>query len=148
MFIKLTTTIVLALFISGCSNLQAFFPELKLTDAPEVTHPLKSTLDLNIEKHLTNGTWKYQRQGEDCDDTVWHQTFHKNRYYKSGGSACLMPDAFSVDAESWHVKDRVLYITNLSPLEGKDIILKYGIEYLNTKKLVLSSGSYKYTFIK
>ena len=148
MFIKLTTTIVLTLFMSGCSNLQALFPELKLTDAPEVTHPLKSTLDLNIEKHLTNGTWKYQRQGEDCDDTVWHQTFHKNLYYKSGGSACLMPDAFSVDAENWHVKDRVLYITNLSPLEGKDIILKYGIEYLNTKKLVLSSGGYKYTFIK
>jgi hypothetical protein len=149
MFIKLATTIVLAFFISGCSNLQELFPALELTTASGNNHTLKSKVDLNIEKRLTtSGAWKYQPQGEDCDDTVWHQSFYKNGYYKSEGSACLLVNAFSVEAENWHVKGRVLYIINLSPIAGKDIILKYGIYYLDANKLVLSSGNYKYTFLK
>ena len=131
------------MLFAGCSNFN------KLESASAITkHPLKSELDIKIEHTLTSGTWKYERQADDCKDTSWDQTFYKNRYYKSVGAACLMPDAFSVDAENWHTKKQVLYITNLSPVNGDDIILKYGIDYLDTSKLVLSSGKYKYTFIK
>jgi len=135
--------------MSGCSS---FIESLSNTtnDAVPISssHPLKTKKDLQIEEKLTSGTWTYQRQGDDCKDTTWTQTFHKNRYYKSGGSACLLKDAFSVDAENWHIKNQVLYITNLSPKAGDDIILKYGIDFLDNKKLILSSGEFKYTFLK
>ncbi len=135
--------------MTGCSNFTEALKALSAEDATSVSsNPLKTKKDLLIEKNLTSGTWTYQRQGDDCKDTTWTQTFHKNRYYKSGGSACLLNDAFSVDAESWHIKNQVLYIVNLSPKEGEDIILKYGINFLDKKKLVLSSGQYKYTFLR
>ena len=120
----------------------------KVNKITSSSHPLKSKKDLKIEEHLTSGTWKYQRQADDCNDTTWTQTFYENRYYKSGGSACLLADAFSVDAENWHIKNQVLYITNLSPKKGDDIILKYGIDFLDKTKLVLSNGQFKYTFLK
>ena len=143
---RLALLFVGAFFMSGCSN---FIKALSETPSTAVSsHPLKSKKDLQIEENLTSGTWKYQRQGDDCNDTTWTQTFYKNRYYKSGGSACLLADAFSVDAENWHIKNQVLYITNLSPKEGEDIILKYGINFLDKKKLILSSGQYTYTFLK
>ena len=132
-----------SLFFTGCSNLN----KVQNVSAKS-KHPLKSELDIKIENSLTSGTWKYERQAEDCKDTSWEQTFYKNRYYKSVGAACLMPDAFSVDAENWYTKKQVLYITNLSPVDGEDIILKYGIDFLDQHKLVLSSGKYKYTFLK
>ena len=144
---KIAALIITTLLITGCSNLQELFPQLELMSTVS-NHPLKTKQDLKIEKYLISGSWTYQRQADDCDDTTWAHSFYKNRYYKSGGSACLLADAFSVDAENWHVKNRTLYITNLSPLEGKDIILKYGIDYLDKKKLVLTSGIYKYTFLK
>jgi len=112
------------------------------------SHPLKSKKDLQIERVLTSGVWKYQRQSDDCNDTRWDQRFYSNRYYQSVGSACLLVDAFSVEAESWHVKSQQLYIVNLSPKDSDDIILKYGIDYLDKSKLVLSSKGYKYTFLK
>ena len=140
---KIYILVITSMLFAGCSNFN------KLESASAITkHPLKSELDIKIEHTLTSGTWKYERQADDCKDTSWDQTFYKNRYYKSVGAACLMPDAFSVDAENWHTKKQVLYITNLSPVNGDDIILKYGIDYLDTSKLVLSSGKYKYTFIK
>ncbi|MEE9310083.1 MAG: hypothetical protein V3U64_03615 [Cocleimonas sp.] len=154
---KVVTLILVAFFITGCSNLNKRLLAMSsnvatttntaavLTTSP---HPLKSKKDLQIEAGLMSGTWKYQRQGDDCNDTTWTQSFHENRYYKSGGSACLLADAFSVDAENWHIKNEILYITNLSPKEGDDIILKYRIEFLDQKNLVLSSGQYKYTFLK
>ena len=135
--------VVTSLLFTGCSN----FNKLEI-DSAKSKHPLKSELDIKIENSLTSGTWKYERQADDCKDTSWEQTFYKNRYYKSVGAACLMPEAFSVDAENWHTKKQVLYITNLSPVDGDDIILKYGIDYLDKNKLVLSSGKYKYTFLK
>ncbi len=57
-------------------------------------------------------------------------------------------DAFSVDAENWYLKDQILYVTNLSPDSDNDIILRYGVDYLDQNRLVLSSGKYKYTFVK
>ncbi len=145
--LKLSSLLVTASLISGCSNFQEALSTLSKggTSAP---HPLKSKQDLKIEKILTTGTWKYQRQEDDCKDTSWEQDFHKNRYYQSVGSACLLLDAFSVRAESWHVKNQQLYIVNLSPTDGNDIILKYGIDYLDQQKLVLSSKGYKYSFRK
>lgn len=147
---KVASLIFVFFFMTGCSSLQELFPSMELnnTNASTSDHPLKSKKDLQIEEHLTSGIWKYQRQGDDCKDTTWSQRFYKNRYYKSNGSACLLADAFSVDAENWHIKNQVLYITNLSPKEGEDIILKYGIDYLDDTKLVLSSSAYKYTFLK
>ena len=139
---KLAALVLMAFFITGCSN---FNEELSSTKS---SHPLKSKKDLQIENNLTSGTWKYQRQSDDCKDTNWSQTFYKNRYYKSGGAACLLEDAFSVDAENWHIKNQILYITNLSPIDGQDIILKYGIAFLDENKLILSRGKYKYTFLK
>jgi len=109
---------------------------------------LKSEIDLQVEKNLTSGTWKYQREEDDCKNTVWEQTFHSNRYYESSGAACLIPDAFRIDAENWHIKNQILYITKLSIDDSKDIILKYGVEYLDNKSLKLSRGNYTYTFIK
>ncbi len=146
---RLASLLIMAFFITGCSN----FTEKRNAMSSDTTdttssHPLKTKKDLLVEENLTSGTWKYQRQDDDCEDTTWTQTFHENRYYKSGGSACLLTDAFSVDAENWHIKNQVLYIINLSPKEGEDIILKYGIDFLDKRKLILSSGQYKYTFLK
>ncbi len=146
---RLTFLLVMAFFVTGCSNFTETLKAMSSDDSNAVSsHPLKTKKDLQIEESLTSGTWTYQRQGDDCKDTTWTQTFHENRYYKSGGSACLLTDAFSVDAESWHIKNQVLYIINLSPKAGEDIILKYGINFLDKKKLVLSSGLYKYTFLR
>lgn len=143
---KLASLVLMAFFITGCSN---FNEKLASMSSPDViNHPLKSKKDLQIEKLLTSGTWKYQRQGDDCKDTNWSQAFYKNRYYKSSGAACLLADAFSVDAENWHIKNQILYITNLSPINEQDIILKYNISFLDKNKLILSSGKYKYTFLK
>ena len=131
--------------ISACSNLeQANLNSVQNTSK----NPLKSAKDLKIEKILTSGTWKYQRQSDDCKDTSWVQNFYPSRYYKSVGAACLVPNAFSVDAESWYLKDQILYVTNLSPDSGEDIILRYGVEHLDNNSLVLASGGFKYTFKK
>ncbi len=138
---KVLPLILLSFLFTGCSN-------LKIATHTMSSHPLKSQKDINIEKTLTNGEWKYKRQYDDCKDTSWTQTFYKNRYYKSVGDACLIPNAFSVDAENWHIKYQTLYITNLSPVKGDDIILKYRIDYLSNKKLILNSGNYQYTFFR
>ena len=138
---RLVALIVISILFTGCSN----FSDLS---NPSAKNPLKSEKDLKIEKVLTSGTWKYERQGDDCKDTNWEQTFYKNRYYKSIGSACLLANAFSVDAENWHTKKQILYITNLSQNDGDDIIMKYGIDFLDGNKLVLSRGKYQYTFVK
>ncbi len=138
-------SLLLTLGLSGCSNFN--FDNINTAFTNE-TNPLKTEKDRKIESVLTSGTWKYQRQSADCKDTTWTQRFHKNRYYKSGGSACLLKDAFSVDAESWHIKNQRLYIVNLSPSDDDDIILKYGIDFLDNKKLILSSKGFKYTFLK
>lgn len=143
---RLASLFIIVFLMTGCSNFTETHTAMPSNTAS--SHPLKTKKDLQIEENLTSGTWKYQRQDDDCKDTTWTQTFHENRYYKSGGSACLLADAFSVDAENWHIKNQVLYITNLSPQEGEDIILKYSITFLDTKKLVLSSGQYEYTFLK
>lgn len=134
----------LSIFISGCSN----FADTGFGNTSFVKNPLKTAKDLKIERVLTSGTWKYERQSDDCKDTSWVQNFHLNRYYKSVGAACLIPNAFSVDAESWYLKDQILYVTNLSPNSDDDIILRYGVDYLDKNRLVLSSGKYKYTFVK
>ncbi len=141
--LQLTLVLLLVASTSGCSNLQTV-----LTSSTNTKNPLKSIDDIKIERLLTTGTWKYQSQVEDCNDTSWKQRFYPNRYYYSVGSACQVPDAFSVDAESWYIKDQYLYITNLSPKEADDIVLKYSIEYLDKAKLILGSNGYKYTFIK
>ena len=138
---RVVSLILLSLLFTGCSSFNSASNTMS-------AHPLKSKKDVQIEKTLTSGTWKYERQHDDCKDTSWNQNFYKNRYYKSVGDACLIPDAFSVDAENWHIKRQILYITNLSPKNGDDIILKYGIDFLTNNKLVLSSGNYKYTFFK
>jgi len=142
---KITTFVFLSLFISGCSN---FNGTRFSNNTGSSKNPLKTLKDLKIEKALTSGTWKYERQYDDCNDTNWVQNFHSNRYYKSVGAACLIPDAFSVDAENWYLKDQILYVTNLSPNSDDDIILRYGIHYLDQNRLVLSSGKYIYTFVK
>jgi hypothetical protein len=135
--------VVFSILFTGCSN----FNNIEMVSAKS-KHPLKSEKDIKIENALTAGEWKYERQADDCKDTNWSQTFYKNRYYKSVGAACLVPNAFTVDAENWHTKGQILYVTNLSPKNGDDIILKYGIDYLDENKLVLSSGKYKYTFLR
>ena len=146
LILKLSLIIALTSLVNGCSNFKKIMADLSEFDVG--SHPLKSKKDLTIEKILTSGTWKYQRQGDDCEDTRWEQRFHKNRYYQSVGSACELVDAFSVQAESWHVKDQNLYIVNLSPSDSDDIILKYGVDFLDKGKLVLSSKGYKYSFLK
>ncbi len=142
---KIGTLVLLSLVMTGCAN-------LKLSNVNSVDgsskNPLKTAKDIAIEKVLTSGTWKYERQSDDCEDTNWVQNFYPNRYYKSVGAACLIPNAFTVDAENWHLKDQILYVTNLSPNSGDDIILRYGIHYLDENRLVLNSGEYKYTFTK
>lgn len=143
--LKLTLILLLIAFTSSCSSLKGV---LSSTSGIQTKNPLKTETDVKIEALLMSGTWKYQSQGEDCDDTIWRQSFHFNRFYHSIGSACQVPDAFSVDAESWHVKNQFLYIVNLSPNEADDIILKYDIDYLDAAKLVLISNGYKYTFLK
>jgi len=140
---RLISLLVLTILLTGCSN----FTEL-LENKAKIKNPLKTELDLKIEKALIGSAWKYERQADDCKDTSWQLTFHKNRYYESAGSACLLADAFSVNAENWYTKKQVLYITNLSPIEGDDIIMKYGIDFLDENKLVLSRGKFKYTFLK
>jgi len=142
---KISTLMFLTFLISGCSNLQqGYFSNAQSS----VKNPLKTAKDLQIEKSLTSGSWKYERQSDDCKDTNWVQNFYPNRYYKSIGAACLIPNVFTVDAESWHLKGQILYVTNLSPDSGEDIILRYGVHYLDENKLILSSGQYKYTFFK
>jgi len=140
------TSIALMLSLSGCSNFKSLVSNSTSLDG--YSHPLKTKKDLRIERLLASGTWKYQRQGDDCKDTFWQQQFYPSRYYQSKGSACKLIDAFSVEAESWHVKNQHLYIVNLAPVDGNDIILKYGIDYLDSGKLILSSNGYKYTFLK
>lgn len=141
---KISTFVLLSLFVSGCSN-------FKIADADSTgsaKNPLKTAKDIQIEKVLTSGKWKYEPQHDDCKDTTWEQEFRANRYYKSVGAACLIPDAFSVDAENWHLKDKILYVTNLSPNNDDDIILKYGIHFLDKERLVLKSGEYTYSFVR
>ncbi len=140
---RLIGIVIITIFASGCTNLSA--PN---EVGSKTGNPLKTQKDIEIEKAITSGVWKYERQGDDCKDTTWEQTFYKNRYYKSVGAACLVPDAFSVDAENWHIKDQYLYVTNLSPVNGDDIILKYRIDFLNQDKLILASGKFKYNFYK
>ena len=144
--LKIGIFISLSLFMTGCSN----FNEIGLSGTANgsIKNPLKTNKDIEIEKILTSGEWKYERQSDDCKDTNWTQVFSANRYYKSVGAACLIPDAFSVDAENWYLKNKILYVTNLSPNSNDDIILKYGIHYMDANRLVLSSGNYKYTFVK
>jgi len=148
--LKITLIILTATFFTACSNVNKLIESSSdsMTNTPSKKNPLKTLDDIKIEKLITKGTWLYQRQGEDCNDTEWKQRFYKNRYYRSLGSACLVPDSFSVDAESWHVKNLYLYIVNLSPNEKDDIVLKYAIEYLDKAKLILSSNGFKYTFLK
>lgn len=141
---KTSTFVLISLFISGCSN----FSVMDINNSGSKKNPLKTNKDLKIEKVLTSGTWRYERQSDDCKDTNWVQNFYSNRYYKSVGAACLVPNAFTVDAESWQLKNQILYVTNLSPDSGDDIILRYGIDYLDKNRLVLSSGEYKYAFVK
>lgn len=144
---RLITLIVITFFISGCSLI-----EETRQNSPDVLiktdHPLKTRQDLRTEKLLIGGEWKYQRQAGDCEDTTWSQKFHDNRYYRSGGAACLLKDAFSVDAESWHVKQTMLFITNLAPDAGDDIIMRYTIKHLSEGKMILSSNGFDYTFLK
>ncbi len=142
--LQITLIFLLVVSFSGCS-LQTL---VRADMGSQTANPLKSRDDIKIEKLLTQGTWVYQPQNEDCDDTNWKQRFHKSRYYQSIGSACLVPDSFSVKAESWYIKGQNLYITNLAPKEENDIILKYGIEYIDKAKLILSSNGYMYTFLK
>ena len=140
---RLITLLVISLLFTGCSR----YLRAPSVNAPS-NNPLKTIKDLQIESALVGGTWKYERQGDDCEDTNWEQSFHYDRYYKSVGAACLLPQAFSVDAENWYTKQQILYITNLSPKNGDDIIMKYRIDFLDENKLVLSSGKFKYTFFK
>jgi len=146
--LKMITFVSISLFASGCSG---YLTNSGYTDTGSIgsaKNPLKTSKDLQIEKVLMSGTWKYERQSDDCKDTSWVQNFYPNRYYKSVGAACLIPDAFSVDAESWYLKENILYVTNLAPNSDDDIILRYWIHYLDKTRLVLSSGKYKYTFVK
>ncbi len=80
---RISTFVFLSLFISGCSN----FNETGFNSSGSSKNPLKTIKDLKIEKVLTSGTWKYERQFDDCEDTSWVQNFHSNRYYKSVGAA-------------------------------------------------------------
>lgn len=143
--LKVSTFVFLSVFFSGCSYFEG---TSDLNAVGSSKNPLKTAKDLKIEKVLTSGTWTYERQFDDCKDTNWVQNFYSNRYYKSVGAACLIPNAFTVDAENWYLKNQILYVTNLSPDSGEDIILRYGIHYLDENRLVLSSGEYKYAFVK
>ena len=148
--LQFTLIILITTFFSGCSNISGLVASTSssLTKTQTEHNPLKTSDDIKIEHLITSGTWIYKRQGEDCNDTKWKQRFYKSRYYQSIGSACLVPDSFSVNAESWHVKELYLYIVNLSPNEENDIVLKYEIEFLDKTKLILGSNGFKYTFLK
>ncbi|HIO96848.1 MAG TPA: hypothetical protein EYG71_02870 [Leucothrix sp.] len=144
---RIITVVLIAFLMSGCSlieDMRQNEPDALLKS----DHPLKTRQDIRTEKLLIGGVWKYQRQDDDCKDTEWQQTFYKNRYYRSGGAACLLKDAFSVDAENWHVKKTMLYITNLAPDAGDDIILRYTIKHLSKGKMILHSNGFDYTFLK
>ncbi len=146
-YILLTSLLVTVL--SGCSNFNDFIQSGTFYGINKNSaNPLKSQEDNRIEKILVGGKWLYQRQPDDCKDTYWAQHFYKNGYYKSGGATCLLSDTFSVDAEAWHVKDQILYIINLSPRVGEDIILKYGVEIIDKNRIILRSAENTYTFIK
>lgn len=144
---KLVSLVLITLLMSGCSlmgDTSQNDPEALLKS----DNPLKTRQDIRTEKLLIGGIWKYQRTADDCSDTDWAQKFYKNRYYRSAGAACLLKDAFSVDAENWHVKKTTLYITNLAPSEGDDIIMRYAIKHLSEGKLILQSNGFDYTFLK
>ena len=144
---RIITVVLIAFLMSGCSlieDIRQNEPDALLKS----DHPLKTRQDIRTEKLLIGGVWKYQRQDDDCKDTEWQQAFYKNRYYRSGGAACLLKDAFSVDAENWHVKKTMLYITNLAPDAGDDIILRYTIKHLSKGKMILHSNGFDYTFLK
>lgn len=136
----------LLITLSGCSNFNEIIQSESLFS--QSINPLKTQQDRHLENSLVGGTWHYQTQQSDCNDTYWTQQFYKNKYYKSGGSTCLLTDTFSVGAESWHVKDRILYIVNLSPRAGEDVILKYAISMAGRNKLILRSGRQSYTFFR
>jgi len=147
--LQLTLALLLITLNSGCANITNALSKVSGGSASiSSNNPLKSADDIKIERLLTKGTWKYQSQAEDCNDTIWKQRFYKSRYYQSIGSACSVPDSFSVDAESWYIKNQYLYITNLSPINADDIVLKYSIEFVDKAKLILGSNGYKYTFFK
>jgi len=140
--IKVLFLVFMALTLSACGYLK---PQRPLTVA-DLHNPLKTKKDIEIENFITRSTWQYVPQDDDCKDTKWHQSFYKNRYYKSEGDACSIPKALSVEAENWHIKNKILYMTNLSPTDAEDIVLKYSIVHLGKKKLVLQKGNFKYIF--
>ena len=137
------------LTLTGCSNFNELVKSSSefLSSTP-AENPLKTSDDVGYENLLVGGKWLYQSQEDDCKDTYWAQHFYKNKYYKSGGSTCLLTDTFSVDAENWHIKDKILYVINLSPRDGEDIILKYGISMEGRNKLLLRRGIHTYTFLR
>ena len=146
-FIVLISLLLTAL--SGCSNFNEFIQSSAFYNLNKnSSNPLKSKEDSRIENILVGGKWLYQRQIDDCKDTYWAQHFYRNGYYKSGGATCLLSDSFSVDAEAWHVKGQILYILNLSPRAGEDIILKYGVEIIGKNRIILRSAQDTYTFIR
>lgn len=149
------TSILLMLSLTGCSNSKTKKPS---SVSPSVNsqvsnldlafgHPLKTDYDTRVESLIINKKWQYQRQASDCKDTKWVQEFFKNRYYNANGSACLLKGAFDLEAESWHIKDKYLYIVNLAPNNVDDIIVRYSIKSLTNKKMVLISNGFKYTFV-
>jgi hypothetical protein len=142
--------IFLAMTLSACSNFQEFIQSKALfnKDSAISSNPLKSDEDKRIEKMIVGGKWLYQREPNDCAETYWAQHFYKNGYYKSGGASCLLSDSFSVNAEAWHVKGQILYILNLSPIAGEDIILKYGVELKGRNRMILRTSDETYTFIR
>lgn len=146
--LQFTLLFLFTMVFSGCSNVKSFLATGLQANTQAGSNPLKSKDDLKIENLIMSGTWNYQRQDSDCKDTAWQQRFHRSRYYQSMGSACLVPNSFSVEAESWHIKNQNLYIVNLTPKEEDDIVLKYAIEYIDKAKMIVSSNGYRYTFIK
>lgn len=143
---KKIASLFMFVLLAGCSSFNERMQSNSFFSQVLTENPLKTSDDKRIERLLVGGKWLYQRQQNDCADTYWAQHFYKNKYYKSGGSTCLLSDTFSVDAENWHVKDQILYILNLSPKAGEDIILKYGISTPNRNKLILRSAEHNYIF--
>lgn len=152
-FILGATSIFLMLGLTGCSHFKTD-KSSRVSSPVKVNnldlafgHPLKSDFDVRVESIIINKKWQYQRHASDCKDTDWIQEFFKNRYYNANGSACLLKGVFDLEAENWHIKDKYLYITNLAPNDIDDIIVKYNIESLTSKKMVLSKNGFKYTFL-
>lgn len=144
----LSSILLILLLATGCSSNTKVLT-LGSLELENNRNPLKTAQDIKIEKLLSRGDWTYQHQDDDCKDTNWKHSFNnKNQYYKSVGSACDVPEAFSVEAEAWYIKHHHLYIVNLSPKDEGDIILKYTINHIDDKKLVLGSNGYKYTFTR